>query len=353
MESRSRTATYRPSWRDFLPAPAGNVPRNSHTGAYRPPWRFSFSPAAQVRSPPRHRSTSPRTPRRLDSSAATVVCRRQREEALRGGDPRSRRGERLPAGRSARDGAVLRACRRRGYRRPERASARTARSRWTTRCSIRWTRNHSGGLSSTARLTACYFRIFHSKVMQYRKVDLGIIATLVVAVAGAAVYIGNLNGRVTSLESGAGIEEATNEAIESIRREAGDVSLITRIEALEAAQTETGVGAIVPNILESESFTSWVDDRIERAISSAISSAGGYDSVGWQVGTHTRWQQGQESKRLIAIDEGVCFLALVTGKFAGAGEVVRVYQDEKYWRLGGVSHQAGVAAEAYCVRFES
>ena len=72
--------------------------------------------------------------------------------------------------------------------------------------------------------------------MQSRRVELGVLVSLVVAVIGAAVYIGNLNGRVSSLESGTTIEEARKKAIADIVSAAQDVSLYRRIERLEASQ---------------------------------------------------------------------------------------------------------------------
>jgi hypothetical protein len=63
-----------------------------------------------------------------------------------------------------------------------------------------------------------------------------------------------------------------------------------------------------------------------------------------------RWQQGQPPVKMIHSGQGFAILTLVTGKFEGGGEHVRVYvADDGYWYLGGDSMQKGVAAEAICV----
>jgi hypothetical protein len=65
-----------------------------------------------------------------------------------------------------------------------------------------------------------------------------------------------------------------------------------------------------------------------------------------------RWNRGDPPVRMIRKDEGVCYLAQVQGKFAGAGESVGVYvDDDGYWYLSGASGQEGVAASAIAVRF--
>ena len=78
--------------------------------------------------------------------------------------------------------------------------------------------------------------------------------------------------------------------------------------------------------------------------------------------SYERWQQSDtdaepnsrnpqiRGKRLIATNEGVCFLVGVSGDFRGRGEQARVYVDRGYWYVGGTSKQAGVYAEALCAR---
>lgn len=63
------------------------------------------------------------------------------------------------------------------------------------------------------------------------------------------------------------------------------------------------------------------------------------------------WEQGNSQKQLIRVDEGICFLTMVTGKFEGGGERVRVYRSKDHWYLDGSSKQSGVAAEAQCLKF--
>lgn len=64
------------------------------------------------------------------------------------------------------------------------------------------------------------------------------------------------------------------------------------------------------------------------------------------------WHQGEAPIRLIRKDQGFCALSLVTGGFAGGGEIVKVWiGPDDYWYLGGQSQQEGVGAECIVVRY--
>lgn len=56
--------------------------------------------------------------------------------------------------------------------------------------------------------------------------------------------------------------------------------------------------------------------------------------------------------RLIRKDAGFCALSLVTGAFAGGGEIVKVWiGPDGFWYLGGQSGQEGVGAECIVVHY--
>lgn len=64
------------------------------------------------------------------------------------------------------------------------------------------------------------------------------------------------------------------------------------------------------------------------------------------------WHQGQPPVRLIRKDAGFCALSLVTGAFAGGGEIVKVWiGPDGFWYLGGQSGQEGVGAECIVVHY--
>lgn len=63
-----------------------------------------------------------------------------------------------------------------------------------------------------------------------------------------------------------------------------------------------------------------------------------------------QWQQGQLSKGLGNVNNSVCFLTYVQGRFAGDGEEVGIFGvSPGAWHLGGTSQQTGVAAGARCI----
>ena len=64
-----------------------------------------------------------------------------------------------------------------------------------------------------------------------------------------------------------------------------------------------------------------------------------------------RWRQGQGRVSMIGVDEGICYLTFVTGRFEGGGETVYVRHEGGTWYLGGTSAQAGVGGEAHCWKF--
>ena len=113
--------------------------------------------------------------------------------------------------------------------------------------------------------------------------------------------------------------------------------LSSRIEGIGTLQTELG--------------------RIRQQLSTAEKKP-----VSLIPNSYERWQQSDtdaepnsrnpqiRGKRLIATNEGVCFLVGVSGDFRGRGEQARVYVDRGYWYVGGTSKQAGVYAEALCAR---
>lgn len=63
------------------------------------------------------------------------------------------------------------------------------------------------------------------------------------------------------------------------------------------------------------------------------------------------WKRGAPPVRMIAKDEGFCFLSEFGGHFAGGGEAVRVYiGDDGFWYLGGKADQ-DIWAKAISVKF--
>lgn len=116
------------------------------------------------------------------------------------------------------------------------------------------------------------------------------LGLLIAAVAGGSVYVGNLNGRVDTLQPER-IEEAVRKAVERIGKLAQPPSLVPQ---------------------------------------------------------EFKWEQGKPEVEMIGMNEGFCSLVYVTGRFEGGGEAVSIDVKGNSWYLGGKSNQAGVAARARC-----
>ena len=65
------------------------------------------------------------------------------------------------------------------------------------------------------------------------------------------------------------------------------------------------------------------------------------------------WKQGN-TKVPLTEDAHACYLTMVTGRFEGGGEAVWVEKDREddMWYLFGKSKQAGVAANARCIKLK-
>jgi hypothetical protein len=61
------------------------------------------------------------------------------------------------------------------------------------------------------------------------------------------------------------------------------------------------------------------------------------------------WGQGQTPEPMVPNSDSSCFLTLMTGRFKGGGELVRVFEYRGWWFLGGSSLQEGVADRARCI----
>lgn len=124
---------------------------------------------------------------------------------------------------------------------------------------------------------------------------------LAAAVAAGAYYVGHLSGRVDAMDP--------DESIRRIKE--------TEDEALKKLEAAVG-GFSDPANLHSEEFS---------------------------------WTQGQPPVQMIRVNEGICYLAFIRGKFEGTGESVSIDSRGDFWFLGGTSQQAGVAARARCWEF--
>ncbi len=66
------------------------------------------------------------------------------------------------------------------------------------------------------------------------------------------------------------------------------------------------------------------------------------------------WSQyDQYPRRMMRVDDGFCYLTAVHGNFRGGGEVVRIWNQDGYWMLGGQSGQQDVTGVATCVSYSS
>lgn len=123
--------------------------------------------------------------------------------------------------------------------------------------------------------------------------------TLVAAVVGGAVYLGELNGRINALNPEA-IREARDQAIEEIRQQLPlDGNRFHRFE-LEVPDTD---------------------------------------------GTVT------VSERLIPVESGICYLVDIRGNLQGAGDRLWIEPDNEYWVLRGHTWQENVEVHAGCWSF--
>ena len=66
------------------------------------------------------------------------------------------------------------------------------------------------------------------------------------------------------------------------------------------------------------------------------------------------WSAGDSPVRLLAKQEGLCFLGAVSGNFEGDGEMIRIdLKSDGYWHLSGISGQPDLKAWALVVRIPS
>ena len=129
---------------------------------------------------------------------------------------------------------------------------------------------------------------------------INLLGLLAAAIAGAA-YIGHLQGRLDTINPGKILER-----IETARADAlGEIA--------EANKHLSGLGD-----LHTETY---------------------------------EWRQGEAPVQMIRVNEGICYLVYVRGKFEGYGEVVSIENTGDYWYLGGRSEQVDVAAKARCWKF--
>lgn len=64
------------------------------------------------------------------------------------------------------------------------------------------------------------------------------------------------------------------------------------------------------------------------------------------------WKSGQAPVRMMPVNEGLCALTGVSGKFRGTGEKVHVFQGGDHWFLYGQSLQGYIWAQAHCVKYK-
>lgn len=62
-----------------------------------------------------------------------------------------------------------------------------------------------------------------------------------------------------------------------------------------------------------------------------------------------RWRHGDERRRLLRVEDGICFVTGIGGNFEGGGEAVRVYVDDGWWWIGGHSAQPSLWVEVTCL----
>ena len=107
-----------------------------------------------------------------------------------------------------------------------------------------------------------------------------------------------------------------------------------------------------------ESF--YVDEVIEAAQDEANRVATGevarvleripYDYGGLYPQTYS-WRSGIGAQQMIGVNEGVCFLTRVSGKFEERSDNVSVFDSSGYWHLGGDSFRNSIGADAKCWKF--
>lgn len=134
------------------------------------------------------------------------------------------------------------------------------------------------------------------------KTEIGTIAGLLVAVASGALWLGHLTGKIEGLNPKA-IREAQSAAIIAIR---GEV----------------------------EKWGSFVDPKHE---------------AGWVL--KVKDDRKVHEKQLISVDEGICFITGIQGKFEGNAEHVWIEPVLGHWFLRGTSRQPWVEVSARCWRF--
>ncbi|MCY4003834.1 MAG: hypothetical protein OXF33_09045 [Rhodospirillales bacterium] len=108
------------------------------------------------------------------------------------------------------------------------------------------------------------------------------------------------------------------------------------------------------NIVNRDDFKRTIRSQIEQVVSDQNQRIAAIEAklsqpVNFKIDTWS-WRQGQDSKRLIPVDEGFCFLTEVRGDFEGRERVRVRMRNDGYWQLSGIADRdRGVSARAACV----
>ena len=98
-----------------------------------------------------------------------------------------------------------------------------------------------------------------------------------------------------------------------------------------------------------------IQAQLDQALNSLAQAAERFRNLG-ETDTETfEWQWQQQPREMIRKSEGICYLVYVTGRFEGGGEAVEIVDLGDTWYLQGRQGDAGaqIGASATCWKFPS
>ena len=93
----------------------------------------------------------------------------------------------------------------------------------------------------------------------------------------------------------------------------------------------------------------WLDDLPRRLFERVVDTEARFETYDWHQRTSS------ESKSMMRVEDGICYLVYLKGEFAGEGEEIGIYSEGPYWVLRGHPRDRGptdsISVRARCWRF--
>ena len=117
----------------------------------------------------------------------------------------------------------------------------------------------------------------------------------------------------------------------------------------DVATVKTDIDGIKTDVAIVSDIKSDTEDirRVQSSVQQALSSFGQPNSFG----TRYKWEGDAVPVRMIARNDGLCYIVAFKGPFEGAQESVSIYVEDGVWFLKGNPEGNNIVAEAQCWRF--